>query len=152
MKNFKFDRKSIFLLTLAFVLICFAIFYIVELCTESKIYYEDEVVAHFVDVGQGDCAVITSPYGNVIIDAGLYDEVERTVAYIDSIGVKDFKYAIFTHPHSDHIGGAGTIISNYNVETVVLPNVISTYTPFEKMLEAIKQKECNVIEGKAGVS
>lgn len=152
MKKFKLDRKTVSSLALAFVLLCFVVFYIVESFAEFQAYSKEDVVVHFVDVGQGDCTVITTPEGNIIIDAGLYDEVERTVSYIDSIGVNDFKYAIFTHPHSDHIGGAGSIISNYNVDTVILPNVVSTYTPFEKMLEAIEKKDCNVLEGKAGVS
>lgn len=122
----------------------------------SAIEFDEEVVVHFVDVDQGDCAIIQTPIGNIIIDAGLYKSdnysVTETVSYIDSLGISDFAYAIFTHPHSDHIGGAGTVISKYNVDTVILPDAVNTSTPFDKMLEAIENKGCSVIEGKAGVS
>ncbi len=114
------------------------------------------VTVHFVDVGQADCAVIQAPDGNIIIDAGLYSSddftVEDTVSYIDNLGIKDFAYAIFTHPHSDHIGGAATVILEYDVDTVILPDAVNPSTSFDKMLEAIEYKDCEVIEGKAGVS
>lgn len=147
--NVKF---SLFILAFVVLLYC-----LVTYITESNVkteydFDESAVVVHFVDVGQGDCTVITSPDGNIIIDAGLYDEVDKTTEYIDSLGITEFEYAIFTHPHSDHIGGAGTVISEYKVDTVILPDVVSTYTPFEKMIEAIEENNCNVLEGKAGVS
>lgn len=112
----------------------------------------ENVYVHFVDAGQADCTVIQTPDGNILIDAGLYDTVNDTLAYIDSLGITEFAYAIFTHPHSDHIGGAGTMILNYDIDTVILPNVLSTGTPFVKMMEAIEADDCKVIEGKAGVS
>lgn len=149
-KGYNYNNKVLLAVVIAIAI--YAVLTLVNGSSDEYDFGENAVVVHFVDVGQGDCTVITSPDGNIIIDAGLYDNVEQTTEYIDSLGITDFKYAIFTHPHSDHIGGAGTVISNYNVDTVILPDVVSTYTPFEKMIEAIEQKKCNVLEGKAGVS
>lgn len=115
-----------------------------------------DIVVYFVDVWQGDCAVIQTKVGNIIIDAGLYRAdnytVDDLISYIDSLEIKDFAYAVFTHPHSDHIGGAATVISKYDIGTVVIPDAVNTSTSFEKMLAAIEDTGCEVIEGKAGVS
>lgn len=111
-----------------------------------------EVIVHFIDVGQGDCAVIQAPGGNILIDAGTYKDVDKTEEYINALGIAKFDYAIFTHPHSDHIGGAATLLSNYEFENVILPSAVNTSATFNKMIEAIENENCEVIEGKAGVS
>lgn len=105
---------------------------------------------HFVDVGQGDCAIVQSPSGNILIDAGPYSSAEKLVEYIDDMGIDSFKYAIFTHPHSDHIGGAATVLSKYDVENVIMPTASSTSTSFEKMLDVIESKDIHIIAGREG--
>ena len=74
------------------------------------------------------------------------------IEYIDSLGITTFDYAIFTHPHSDHIGGAATVLSNYDISNVILPSAVNTSATFEKMITAIENENCEVVEGKAGVS
>ncbi len=112
---------------------------------------EGSITVHFVDVGQGDCAVICTDSGNVIIDAGTNSSEEEMQAYIDSLGIKSFKYAIFTHPHEDHIGGAEVIMSNYRVENVIIPDLEATSKVYETMLDAIEASEANVKVIEAGM-
>ena len=56
--------------------------------------------------GRGDCALIQSPGGNILIDAGTPDSEHTIVRYMDELGIERFSCAIFTHPHADHIGCA----------------------------------------------
>ena len=143
-----------------FKAILLAVAILIAICLEFKNIetneFDAEVVVHFVDVGQGDCSIVQTPAGNVIIDAGVYEadnnSSDSTVSYINSLGISDFVYAIFTHPHSDHIGGAETVISKYNVDTLIIPNAVNTSATFRKMLDAIEENDCSVTEGKAGVS
>ncbi len=107
---------------------------------------------HFVDVGQGDCAVIMTPYGNILIDAGIYEVVDDTAKYISSLGIKEFEYAVFTHPHSDHIGGASELLKRFDVKNVIMPNATSNSYPFEKLIERLEKEKCGVIAGEAGKS
>ena len=86
----------------------------------------NEVQFHFIDVGQGDAALIRTADGDILIDASTGDAEDELKAYLDSLGVKDIEYAVFTHPHEDHIGGADMVIQNYYVKRVVLPNVSHT--------------------------
>jgi len=54
----------------------------------------------------GDCAVLFSPDGKVmVIDCGYYADKETFLSFLKSMGVEKIDYLVITHPHGDHIGG-----------------------------------------------
>ncbi len=108
----------------------------------------DEVQFHFIDVGQADAALIRTAAGNVLIDAGMGASEEQLKAYLDSQGVKDIEYAVFTHPHEDHIGGADMVLAEYNVKNVILPDKTANTVVFERMMDGIEAEGCAVIKAK----
>lgn len=77
----------------------------------------------FLDVGQGDAAVIESPGGKIIlVDTGGVshesgdDEGRRTVApFLRSRGINRIDMILLSHPHLDHIGGAATLLTLFPV-------------------------------------
>ncbi len=105
----------------------------------------NEVQFHFIDVGQADAALIRTADGVVLIDAGTGEAEDDLKAYLDSLGVTDIAYAVFTHPHEDHIGGADMILRSYNVKHVILPDVTQTTKTFTNMMDAIEDEKCKVI-------
>ena len=105
-----------------------------------------EVQFHFIDVGQGDAALIRTEAGDILIDAGTNSSEDELKAYLDSMGVKDLEYAVFTHPHEDHIGGADMVLNTYNVKRVILPDATATTKVFERMMDCIEAENCEVIE------
>ena len=110
----------------------------------------DPVKIYFIDVGQADCTVICTNEGNMIIDAGSNSSEEQMLAYINKLKITEFKYAIFTHPHEDHIGGAEKILENYKVENVLIPDYEATTKVYLKMLEAIDTNGATVEVIEAG--
>lgn len=98
----------------------------------------DEVEIHFIDVGQGDAALIRTAAGNVLIDTSTGSAEDQLKAYLDLMGVKDIEYAIFTHPDEDHIGGADMVLANYNVKHVILPDLTVSTAAYRNMDEGIK--------------
>ncbi len=111
---------------------------------------EDAVEMHIIDVGQGDSVLFKTPMGNVLIDAGTNSSEQSLFDYLDSQGVYDFEYCIFTHPHEDHIGGADMIFENYDVRNVIISPAVTTTRTFEIFLDALERSEANVIEAVAG--
>ena len=111
---------------------------------------DDEIIVHSIDVGQGDCTIITSKAGNIIIDAGTGEAESHIRSYIKSLGIEKFEYAIFTHPHEDHIGGADMIMKEFAVNNVILPGVTHTSVTFSKMLDAIEASDAEIIEAVPG--
>ncbi len=70
---------------------------------------------HMIDVGQGDAVAIRTPRGRwLLVDAGrdwIGGDAARStiVPYLRRFG-GDLMLFVLTHPHSDHVGGAETIL------------------------------------------
>ena len=113
--------------------------------TPPPVVSGDTVEFHFIDVGQGDAALIRTAEGDVLIDASTNAAEEDLKAYLDALGVTTIEYAVFTHPHEDHIGGADMVINTYNVKRVLLPEKEHTSKTYQYMMDAIDQRDCDVI-------
>lgn len=106
---------------------------------------EGQVEFHFIDVGQGDAALIRTSKGHVLIDAGTNASEEALVAYLKAEGITELAYAVFTHPHEDHIGGADAVLEYCEVENVILPDKTATTVVYNRMMDAIEAEGANVI-------
>lgn len=80
----------------------------------------------FVDVGQGDCAVVVTPHGKcMIFDAGgvrekMFDTGGRIVVpYLKHENIREVDKIFLTHAHEDHAGGAGTVIKKIPVGEII---------------------------------
>jgi competence protein ComEC len=110
----------------------------------------EEVEYHFIDVGQGDATLIRTPEGDILIDAGENSAEDELKAYLDLQGVDVLYYAIFTHPDSDHIGGADMILEEYEVLNVIKPEFEKTTKVYKAMMDAITAEGCKVYNALPG--
>ena len=99
------------------------------------------MIIHFVDVGQGDCILISKNNEHVLIDAGNNEDGPLLVEYFKELGIKKFKYVIGTHAHEDHIGGIDNVINNFELGHYYMPDVITTTKTFEDVLDALLAKK-----------
>jgi competence protein ComEC len=73
----------------------------------------------FLDVGQGDSALITFPNGKtMLIDGGETSEGVALVGKLRRLGVRQIDWLVATHPHSDHIGGLIQVLKAFPVAEV----------------------------------
>lgn len=83
---------------------------------------------HYIDVGQGDSALIQFPDGkNMLIDTGDPSAKNNLVRYIDALQITQIDYFVITHPDSDHVGNAVTIFEQYDIVNVYIPTIYSLY-------------------------
>ncbi len=72
---------------------------------------------HFMDVGQGDSAVLISPKGQVVLfDAGedmRTKSCEKPLAYLKQLGIGKFDYVVVSHYHFDHIGCMPEVLAQF---------------------------------------
>ena len=73
----------------------------------------------FVDVGQGDCTLVTHRGDGILIDAGP-GSGGKTAAEAAAMYSPTVEYFIITHPHEDHMGGAADVLRRVKVECLVL--------------------------------
>jgi competence protein ComEC len=82
---------------------------------------------HFLDVGQGDGAVLRTPAGHwVIVDAGPRsdrgDAGRRVVIpFLLQRGVRDLSLAFVSHAHADHLGGMASVLQRFRAGAVIEP-------------------------------
>lgn len=92
-----------------------------------------ELEISFVDVGQGDCAVVLTPNRKCLIfDTGgvrekIFDVGGRVVVpYLKHEGVREVDTIFLTHAHEDHSGGAGAIIKKFPVREIITAGELKT--------------------------
>jgi competence protein ComEC len=82
---------------------------------------------HFLDVGQGDGAVVRTPSGRwVVIDAGPrtgYGDAGRRVVvpFLVRSRVRELAAVIVSHAHADHLGGISSVLERFPPEMVLEP-------------------------------
>lgn len=120
----------------------------------SFINKDADLEIHYIDVGQGDCSLIKWEGAAVLIDCGERENADAVLKYLKKQGIEKLDMIIATHPHSDHIGGMGDIISEIDVERVIAPKVSSDMTPttktYERFLAALKNKAMKLTAAKPG--
>ena len=101
---------------------------------------EGKLRVHFLDIGQGDAALIVSPTGKtVLVDAGPRggDRVVRHA--LASEGHRGIDLAVFTHAHADHIGGMIKVIESVPVKRVLDPGYDHTSATYQTLLATMKK-------------
>lgn len=116
----------------------------------SKNDYEGGLTVTFLDVGQGDSILITTPgKKNVLIDGGTIPKEWSTfdagknvvVPYLKKKGIKKLDIVIATHPDLDHIGGLIAVLKNIPIDTFLDSGIISTTQTYEDLLKLVSKKK-----------
>lgn len=105
---------------------------------------------YIIDVGQGDSIFLRSPSGKtMLVDASEAGDFEAIDAFLKTQGVTKLDVVVATHPHSDHIGAMYKVIRAYEIGAFYMPDVTHTTSTFEKMLDALEEKDVSVKRAEA---
>lgn len=84
------------------------------------------LTAYFLDVGQGDCAVVVTPTQRVVvIDTGGLRSLDTgsraVVPFLRSLGYSGIDVLLLSHYDFDHVGGAPSLLRQLQVKRLLLP-------------------------------
>lgn len=104
----------------------------------------------FLDVGQGDAALLQVPGGAVLVDEGPPEA--KVAERLRALGVRRLSALVLTHPQRDHIGGAASVVRRVPVGTILDPRQPNE-SPYETeaMAEA-GARHVGVVAARAGES
>ena len=91
---------------------------------------DDLMRVHFIDVGQGLCALIEFPCGAMLVDAGGEDNPgadgnARLLAYLEAFFARrsdlhrTLDLLAVTHPHIDHTRGIPVVLDHFRVRSAI---------------------------------
>jgi len=144
--------KWFFLATLAILI--FALIYIfagdrIFTRIESLLFpAPDEIIVTFLDVGQGKSVVLRSQGNTVLIDGGEHHARSVVSRYLTGAEITRICYVVASHPHSDHIGGLVQVLRDFEIGSVIMPDISydEHSTPaYANFLEAIYTNDVPVI-------
>ncbi|MFT6397029.1 MAG: competence protein ComEC [Bradymonadia bacterium] len=87
-----------------------------SLCVWDVPTRSDDLLVHAIPVGQGDCTLVESPAGRMLIDApGVRGRPGATasraiVPYLQGRGIRRLDVVVVTHADLDHVGDAAAMI------------------------------------------
>ena len=131
------------------------LYYIFGLRSRERIGLEEGYAAiHFIDVGQGDCALIQTGTRNILIDSGEYEEYANVAQYLRDMGADRLDTVVISHPHSDHMGCMYRLVRRYGASDIVMPEVPETLIPvtlpYTKLLELAEELHIPVNRVRSG--
>jgi competence protein ComEC len=144
---FKYTLLSLFLV---FVILAITVTY--KPTIKTSLNLENNMVTHFIDVGQGDCILIQVNNKNLLIDSGTSDSKRKVIRYLKNNNITKLDYVVATHPHDDHIGGMSSIIKAFDVDEFYAPKVTSSTESFEDIIRALKNKNLKIKVAKPNIT
>jgi len=76
---------------------------------------------HYIDVGQGDAALVLCDGKAMLIDGGGSSSSSLIYSYLKKYSVSHLDYIVASHPHDDHVGGLSGALNYATVSTALSP-------------------------------
>lgn len=136
--SFVIAKPNIFVILIYYIILFLSIkrnrklliiYFIVLLININIKYFIRDASVTFLDVGQGDSSIIILPFGKTILidTGGLYlsrynISKNKTVPYLNSLGISKIDLLILTHGDYDHIGDTINLLNEIKVDEVLFNN------------------------------
>lgn len=108
------------------------------------------VTVRYFDMGQGNASLVESAGAYMLIDTGNYEDVQKLKELLTVAGVTKLDYMVATHPHADHIGSLATVIREYEIETLFMPDVEVDTKTYRVAVEAAEKKALPMVQPEVG--
>jgi len=143
-------KYTIVCIIIILVTVCITIGY--RATQKFNLDLKNNMVTHFIDVGQGDCILIQVNSKNLLIDSGTSDSKQALIRYLKNNNITKLDYVVETHPHEDHIGGMASVIKTFDIGEFYGPKVIATSQSFDDMIRALRNKNLKINISKPNIS
>lgn len=101
---------------------------------------ESSFWVEFIDVGQGDCALVQCDGHYMLIDGGPSSKSSLVYSVLKNKKIENIELMVATHPDADHIGGLSGALNYAKVRTVLSP--VETYDTktFENLVKYMNKQ------------
>lgn len=101
---------------------------------------------HFIDVGQGDCALVICKDKAMLIDTGGHEAFAKVDAYLKAQGISEIEWLVATHADEDHIGAGADILKKYKVNNIMMNKINNDTGSFERFVLAVSKENARIFK------
>jgi competence protein ComEC len=98
----------------------------------------------FIDVGQGDAALIRANHRNILIDAG--PSPTRVADWLRRARVDTLHLVIASHNHADHIGGMPRVLEAIPVRNYMENGTVATTRTYQRIVTLLEERRIPVLK------
>jgi competence protein ComEC len=110
------------------------------------------LTVRFLDVGQGDSALLQWQGKAALIDGGPMAATRTVVADLKRYGVRRLDWVIASHPHEDHIGGLIGVVAALPIGHFVDSGLSTASSVQKRMLTELKRRKVPFQVAEAGTT
>lgn len=119
----------------------------------TAVSHDDQLTVHFIDVGQGEAALIVTPdRETILIDTGGQPEPLLTALrnHLPS-GTRRIDLLIVTHPQTDHVGSTWALLERYDIVRVAASRQLEQTALGQNLAETAESRLIPVTPIEAGM-
>lgn len=121
-----------------------------SLASEEATAQAGTLTVSWLDVGQGDAAVIQCGGQSMLIDGGKPEKSSYIYAWLQQHGLSYLDVIVATHVDEDHIGGLSGALNYASVETAYCPVTTGTTETFQSFVKYLAQRGKQITVPTAG--
>lgn len=121
-----------------------------SLQTQSVCASDSSFWVEYIDVGQGDAALVQCDGHYMLIDGGPADASSVIYAILKKNKIQSLDYMIATHPDADHIGGLSGVLNYASVDYCFCPVTVYDTETFDSLLKYLAKHGQSVTVPHAG--
>lgn len=103
----------------------------------------------FVDVGYGDCTVLSNGTETMVVDTGDAFGGKLAAKHLRANGISRISVLVVTNESNEHIGGLSLFLHDFEVDTLIVPNVNTENEVMKTCLAFAKENGVEVKTAKA---
>ncbi len=157
-KRVKLDLKNLIVILTA--MLCVAVFVLLSVLDPDSYLFLDQKAPDpqsdyikVIDVGQGDSILIQSNGYTALVDTGPEEKSLELCEALRKNRISSIDVLILTHTHLDHVGGAASLLEDFKVSNLVLPElpfVSEGLNATERAVSEVKDSGGRVVTAQEG--
>ena len=108
------------------------------------------ITIDFLDIGQGDATLIQRGSTQLLIDGGPDRLVLTRLGRALRFGDRRLETVLATHPHDDHTVGLEAVLERYQVDRLVIPDILPDHDGWTRLLAVAARRQVPVEKVLAG--
>ena len=118
--SFKFSKKT---KIVAAILVVLLLLVVTAVKNINKQENQNDFI-EFIDVGQGDSALIYSNGYTALIDTGTPNSATSISKTLKGYNIDNLDVIILSHPHDDHIGSAEFVLEEFGADNIIFSDIL----------------------------